>query len=133
MQSATTQGRNPGVATTTIAIEVSRGDNGAVLRGTFKQPPPLVRVQQFSYVQWDLVRVNANDTFVVSFPDASPFSGASFAAVSPFPKLSALSERSGPQLAAVKGNFHYQVFVTDGATGVVYAINNCPELDVDDQ
>jgi hypothetical protein len=117
-------------ATTIIGIDVTRTDSEAQLKGTFTQPPPLVRVKQFTFVQWQLNKVHPNDTFVVSFSNASPFSGNQTTG-SPFPKLSAFSDRSAPQLAVNEGNFHYQVFVTDGNTGVVYSINNCPEMDVD--
>lgn len=126
----TTEYDRPKTASTIIPIEVSRANTGALLSGTFTQPPPLFRVQQFSYVEWQLNKVNSNDTFIVSFPDVSPFSGNQTTG-SPFPKLNAFSERSGPQQAVNEGSFHYQVFVTDGETGVVYSISNCPQIDVD--
>ena len=120
----------PRAETTSIAIEVTRNSNGAQLSGTFTQPPPLVRVKRYSYVQWQLNKTHPNDTFVVSFRDGSPFSGNQTTG-SPFPKLNAFGDRSGAQLAVNEGNFHYQVFVTDGETGNVFSIDNCPELDVD--
>ena len=104
-----------------IQIDVVRGNQGPLLGGTFNQPPPLVRVRQETNVQWQLKKVDPRDSFIVSFANGSPFVG-----------VSSVSDRSVPLPALIKGTFHYQVFVVDGASGVVYAVHHCPELQVDD-
>jgi hypothetical protein len=104
-----------------IPIDVTREDRGLLLSGTFNQPPALVRVRRETYVQWQLKMADERDSFVVSFAHGSPFVG-----------VSAISNRTVPLPALNKGSFHYQVFVTDGASGVVYAIHDCPEMQVDD-
>ncbi|HEY7333839.1 MAG TPA: hypothetical protein VH639_03070 [Bryobacteraceae bacterium] len=107
--------------TAIIQIDVMReGPKSALLSGTFHQPPPLVRVKKNTLVKWQLNRIHPNDTFVVSFPNGSPFL-----------KVTAVSDRTEPLQAVREGSFHYQVFVADGGTGVVYAIHNCPEFEVD--
>jgi hypothetical protein len=105
----------------TIQIDVARQSRGLFLVGTFNQPPALVRVKEKTNVQWQLNKTDPDDTFIVSFADGSPFEG-----------ISAISDRTGPLPAVNKGSFHYQVFVVDGATGVVYAVQSCPEVQVDD-
>jgi hypothetical protein len=107
--------------TAVIQIDVKReGPKHVLLSGTFHQPPPLVRVKKNTRVKWELNKVNDNDSFIVSFPNGSPFG-----------KISAVSDRTEALPVLREGNFHYQVFVGDGATGMVYAIHHCPELDVD--
>jgi hypothetical protein len=102
-----------------IPIDVARQSQGLFLTGTFSQPPALVRVRQNTNVQWQLSKVDPNDTFIVSFPHGSPFED-----------LSAISDRTAALAAVNKGDFHYQVFVTAGATGDVFAVHNCPEIQV---
>jgi hypothetical protein len=104
-----------------IPIDVIReGALSPFLSGTFSQPPALVRVRKDTRVKWQLNEAQPGDAFIVSFPHGSPFADAT-----------AASDRTEAMPAVNVGNFHYQVFVSDGATGVVYAIRNCPELEVD--
>jgi hypothetical protein len=113
--------------TAIIPIDVVKEDQGPLLSGTFKQPYPLVRVKQNTEVAWRLNYADndagadpgARDSFIVSFVDRSPF------------REKVLSDRTGPMTAVHMGSFHYQVFVRDGATGVVYAIQHCPVMQVD--
>jgi hypothetical protein len=104
-----------------IQIEVVREDQGRLLSGTFKQPYPLVRVKQFTEVQWQLNKADERDTFIVSFAHGSPFEG-----------ITAVSDRTGPLKAVHRGSFHYQVFVLEAISGRVYAVHRCPEMHVDD-
>ncbi|HLH44845.1 MAG TPA: hypothetical protein VKV74_17790 [Bryobacteraceae bacterium] len=112
--------REPEPRTAIIQIDVQREDPASpLLSGTFHQPPSLVRINRYTKVKWQLHKVHANDSFVVSFPNGSPF-----------PKVRAVSERTEALSAEEEGSFHYQVFVTDGSSGMVYAIHNCPQLEV---
>jgi hypothetical protein len=104
-----------------IQIDVLREDREPFLSGTFNQPPALVRVRHETEVQWQLRKADESDRFIVSFANGSPFA-----------EVSAISDRTGPLPARHKGSFHYQVFVVDGISGVVYAIQHCPRLQVDD-
>jgi hypothetical protein len=105
-----------------IGIDVLRieRDEDPFLRGTFNQPPALVRVRRETNVQWQLNKADPRDSFIVSFDHGSPFAG-----------VSAVSDRTPPLPAVNKGSFHYQVFVVDGISGRVYAIHHCPEIEVD--
>jgi hypothetical protein len=105
----------------TIQIDVARQSEGLFLPGTFNRPPALVRVKKKTNVQWELNKADPDDSFIVSFANGSPFEG-----------ISAISDRTGPLAAVNEGLFHYQVFVVDGATGVVHAIQDCPVIQVDD-
>jgi hypothetical protein len=103
-----------------IQIDVLREDKGPFLSGTFNQPPALVRVRRNTNVQWQLNNAGARDNFIVSFANGSPFEG-----------IKAISDRTGPLPAVNKGSFHYQVFVVDGISGMVYVVHHCPEMQVE--
>jgi hypothetical protein len=104
-----------------IGIDVLKEDRDQLLSGTFNQPPALVRVRRNTNVQWQLNNAGARDSFIVSFANGSPFEG-----------VTAISDRTGPLPAVKKGSFHYQVFVLEGISGKVYAVQHCPQMQVDD-
>jgi hypothetical protein len=103
-----------------IQIDVAREDRGPFLSGTFNQPPGLVRVRRKTNIQWQLKKADERDSFIVSFANGSPFVG-----------VSAIGDRTPPLPALNTGSFHYQVFVVDGVSALVYAIQSCPEVQVD--
>ena len=103
-----------------IHIEVTRSHNGDhEQKGTFKQPWPKVRVKPGTDILWKVQNGRDKDTFVVNFPNGSPFDG-----------VSAINHNTRALPAVKSGQFHYQVFVTDGDDGVVYPIHGCPEMDI---
>ena len=120
----------PTEQTAVLPIDVTRTINGAFLAGTFTQPPPLVRVKLGTNIEFQLRKAHSDDTFVVNFQDGSPFSINKFASGAP-KSIRALSERTGALRAVIEGSFHYEIFVTDGETGVVYPIHDCPQIVVD--
>ncbi len=104
-----------------IHIDVARADNGnAEKKGTFKEPWPLVKVANPTYIQWRIKNGKQKDSFIVSFPNGSPFPG-----------VTAINQATAPLEACIEGEYHYQVFVTDGDSGEIFPIHNCPELNVD--
>jgi hypothetical protein len=111
----------------TIFIEVLRKDQGevegcAVLReGTFKQPFPLARIAPGTPVQWKVKRGRPGDTFKVRFFNGSPFQDSRD-----------ITEKSKPRIVKAAGAFKYQVYLTDGKTKKIYAVDRCPILDSDD-
>ena len=130
MQPQTDPKYPPKEQTAVLTIDVTRTDNGAFLAGTFTQPPPLVRVRLGTNVEWQLRKADDDDTFVVSFREGSPFSSGNFDSGRP-KIIAALSEKTGALRAVIEGSFHYEIYVTDGDTGIVYRVHNCPEIVID--
>lgn len=109
-----------GIAPMTIHIDVTRAHNpNAERKGTFKEPWPLVKLVTNTDVEWQVKNGKLRDTFVVSFPNGSPFPG-----------VTAINQATGALTASNEGNYHYQVFLTDGDTGELYSIHNCPEIEI---
>ena len=117
----------------TIDIEVTRKDDDELLKGSFKQPFPLVRIAPGTQVSWQVVNGSEHDSFILSFRDGSPFPGVT--AISGGCQKRDYDDddepKSAPLLAKTEGDFHYEVFVTDGQTGEVFSIQNCPHIRVD--
>ena len=110
------------MAAITIPIHVHIVDTPPDGRaGTFTRPHPLVRVTVGDQVGFRFdPAAPAGYTFAVIFPGLSPLDNAA-----PITNANA-----GPFGAQFRGNYHYQVRVTDTNTRNSWTIANCPELDV---
>jgi hypothetical protein len=95
--------------------------------GTFTGPAPKMRIPPGYVVAFDLQVTPTDDraSFSVNFP-ATPFTNDDTPTGQPL--LTPITD-STPHRAVIAGLFHYTISVTT-ADGT-FAINNCPELDVD--
>jgi hypothetical protein len=104
-----------------IQIHVLPADAAEGRGGTFLGPPPLVRISKSGGDTVTFKVTPANFTFQIAFSGFSPLNNTA-PITDTYP---------GPFSPIVTGQYHYQVSVTDPATGNRWLLANCPEIGVD--